>query len=73
MSNANTLSVLQFTRPFAPAECARILGDGTLSGNAFSTQLSGQMFDRVSCTTGNSTTVTDRTLTLSMTKLSSSP
>ena len=32
MSNGNTLRKLRFTRPFAPAECARILGDGTLAG-----------------------------------------
>jgi hypothetical protein len=70
MSNANTLRELRFSVPFAPAACARILGDGNLSGTVtgIGTNLSGQMFDRLSCTEGGSATVTDRTLTLSMVK-----
>jgi hypothetical protein len=72
MGNRNTLNELGFSVVFAPPECARIDGSGNLRGTGGSTWLSGQMFDRLSCTEGNSTTVTDRTLTLSMSKVASS-
>jgi hypothetical protein len=72
MGNPNTLNELGFSVVFAPPNCARVDGSGNLRGTGGSTSLSGQMFDRLSCTDGNTTTMTDRTLTLSMTKLTSS-
>ncbi len=67
VSTTGALSTLTHSIPLASLPCARISGDGTMSGIASATAITAQASDRVRCT-NLLTYETDRSLSLVMNK-----